>query len=230
MKCRYLLIIPILLFAGCATTSKKLNYDYIYNEELGEIRESIDRGNLTQAIRDLSMLLELDPKNIKTRLLRAIAYQKKENFKNAIEDYKQILKNDPSEERAHYNLGMIYAFKDKNTKLALGHLDHFLNINPEHPNAFHIAKIMCSLDHPRKELTSEDEQIDDFYAKLRLGSALSVKDINLRKNGILKAIQLNSNHPRSYIELAQIYEMEGKYDLAIENYTKALQISPTLGK
>jgi tetratricopeptide (TPR) repeat protein len=78
------------------------------DEDVAEHRESIKYGNLPDAIGELSMLLQMDPKNSDARFLRAVAYQKLEHYSKAIDDYNQILKYDPNHIKAHYNLAQAY--------------------------------------------------------------------------------------------------------------------------
>ncbi|MBI2091886.1 MAG: tetratricopeptide repeat protein [Deltaproteobacteria bacterium] len=77
-------------FIGCYTTGKKTAYHYIVQNEL--------KGEL---------------------FADGVSFQKNGRYNEAIEAYTRLLKDYPDESKAHYNLGMIYAYKVVNNKLAL---------------------------------------------------------------------------------------------------------------
>lgn len=218
-------ILIIFSLAACATTGKKTEYQNMFGDEISEIRDSVRRGSLEQSVRDLSMLLEMDPKNSDARFLRAVAYQKRNQFELAVEDYQKILKIGRNDSRAHYNLGMLYAFKTNDKKSALKHFDAFLTLEPRHQNAFEVAKIMCSLDRRH-----EGEKSNEVFSEWGIKQAGSETNSEARKNMIEGAIKLAPTRSAPYLAMAESLETEGKIDEAIKYYEQALEASPTLSE
>lgn len=115
-------------------------------EESRDAKHLLERGNVPQAIEELTTLLQLDPANPELLLMRGVAYQKASQWENAIRDYRQLLKKNPNSEPTLYNLGMIYAFQLQEPEKALQSFDRFLSLKPHHPKAAKVAQIMVSLD------------------------------------------------------------------------------------
>lgn len=229
-----LIILSAVSAISCATSAKRSGSRHIIQEELLQIRESVNRGGLAQAVRDLSMLLEMDPKNKEARFLRAVAYQKRGQYKKAIHDYNLLLKYHPHHHKAHYNLAMIYAFKTYDKETSLKHFDHFLTLEPNHPQAFSVAKIMCALDRESGAKKTRDvspgKQIDRFFAKQGLREAMEEADPGKRKEMLLEVVRLDPRRPQAYFILAQISEQEGKDSEATKYYKQALEHSPTFAQ
>ncbi|MBI4211093.1 MAG: tetratricopeptide repeat protein [Deltaproteobacteria bacterium] len=148
--CGKMLTVFLMLLSACATHGR-FQLDATMSDELSETRESISQGSTTQAIRDLTMMLELDPRHEEALFLRALASQKKEAYAEALADYRQLLTANPKYLKAHFNAGMILAFHLHDTVAALEHFDAFLTIDPTHAKAPEVAGIMCSLD-PKAEI------------------------------------------------------------------------------
>lgn len=236
MKIAFALLITLSAIStiSCATSAKRLGSEHIIQEELFQIRESVNRGSLAQAVRDLGMLLEMDPKNKDARFLRAVAYQKRGQHEKAIDDYNLLIKYYPDHHKAHYNLAMIYAFKTYDKETALKHFDRFLTLEPKHPKAFSVAKIMCALDRPSRAPKTKDvspgQQIDRFFANQGLKEAMEEADPGKRKKMLLEIVRLDPHRPQAYFILAQICEQEGKDSEATKYYKQALEHSPTFAQ
>jgi len=226
-----LLAILILSLAGCATTGSG-RFRNLFEEDLAQHRESIKFGNLPEAIAELSMLLEMDPKNAEARFLRAVAYQKLEHYSKAIEDYMQILQYDPNHSRAHYNIGMILAFKTYDKSEALKHFDRFISLNPKDPKTFTVAKTMLALDEPsvKDEPTNLNQIVEDALASQGLIRAEDERDIDKRKNMISDAIRASPQSARLHFAMGKTLEQEGKYEYAVKSYKTALELKPTYGE
>lgn len=226
---RIIIFFVVFAVAGCATSGKK--FRYVFQDEISQMRESVNRGSLEQAIRDLSMLLEMDPANKDARYLRAVAYQKKGQDEKAAQDYLLLLEHHPDDSKSQYNLAMIYAFKLTDKKAALRYFDNFLTLEPRHPEAFNTAKIMCTLDRSyqtlRADSISDSRRIDLFYADWGLKSALEEKNLEKRKKMILGAVDLDPSQPEPYFAMAKTSEEEGNYTDAIKYYKKAIEAGPT---
>lgn len=221
-------IITVLILAAlssCATTGS-ISRGRIFDEEMSEIKESISDGNIDQAVRDLSMLLDISPKNEEARMLRATAYQKREFFDRAIHDYIILLEQNPANAKAHYNLGMIYAFQKNDRAASLKHLDEFLSLEPRHQKALSVAAVMKRIDGQNQDPTSSLETQQANMKKL----FSQVSDPQRQKDVLFTSIKLRPDLGLAYLELGKILEQEGSPDEAAQKYEKAALLSPTLGE
>lgn len=234
MKNFFPLLITLLAIScvSCATSAKRSGYRHIIQEELSQIREAVNRGSLVQAVRDLSMLLEMDPENRDARFLRAVAYQKRGQYEKATRDYNLLLKYHPHHHKAHYNLAMIYAFKTYDKGAALKHFDRFLTLEPKHPKAFSVAKIMCALERSARgsETDSEEKRIDKFFADQELKEAMEEEDMGKKKRMLLEIMRMDPHRPEPYFIMARMLEQERKYGEATKYYEQALERSPTFAQ
>lgn len=193
---------------------------HAFREEVEEGRKLLQTGHYREAVDELSMLLEMDPGNEEARLGRAAAFQHLQAFEQAMEDYEKVLKKNPDSAKAHYNLGMIYAYKLNDPARALDHFDRFLSADPQSPRAFAAAKIMCSID---------PDDSDDPSLKESIRQAMEERDSD-KKREILR--EVSKNYPASPLPvylIAKSYEYDGSRDEAIRAYKEALEIRPTCG-
>ncbi len=217
MKRTGLLILCLLMF-GCAHGGGPA-LKWAFDDELQEAKKMIQSGNRRQAVDELSMLLEMNPKNHEARLLRAMAYQNLDEFDLAIQDYEAILKADPKAAKAHYNLGMIYAFQRSDPARALAHFDQFLSCEPDHPRGVEVAKIMTAIDRRGdREGPTHPELMQQATAAVEPG----------KKREILREwAGLDPLSPVPLYLIGKTFEYEGREEDAIRSYQEALQCRPT---
>ena len=207
------------LASGCASLGGSAVVHRAFREDMQEGNKLVQTGHYRQAVDELSMLLEMDPRNEEARLVRAVAYQALEELPLAIEDYETVLKGNPDSAKAHYNLGMIYAFKLDDPRRALGHFDRFLSLEPDHPKAFAVAKIMCSVDN---SAGTGDPVLDEALQR-----AGQIPNLEERKSRIGDLARESPGSPLPHLLLGKTYEFEGEGDQAIESYRTAIEIQPT---
>lgn len=211
----------LLLISGCASMGQPSSLRHAFREEVGEGRKLLQTGHYREAVDELSMLLEMDSDNGEALLARAAAYQHLEAFEPAVQDYERVLKKDPDSAKAHYNLGMIYAYKLNDPARALDHFDRFLTADPRSPRAFSAAKIMCSID---SEDSSEDSALKEDVRR-----ALEERDPDKKREVLREVSKKYAASPLPLYLIAKSYEFEGKRDEAIRAYKQALAIRPTCG-
>lgn len=216
-----LLSLFLLSLASCASTGSHM-IQQAYHDEINTNEKLIQDGHGRQAIEELGMLLQMDPKNYRARFLRALALQKTEKFPEAITEYEELLRDKPDHEKAHFNLGMIHAYYSHEKDRALFHLNEFLMLQPTHEKAFSVAKIMCSLDEERKK---------DFEANTALQTEiqeiLSIQEIKTRRIRLQNLLGRFPESPALLLLIGQSHEMEGNLSEASEYYREALKQSPT---
>src|SRR3989338_3374773 len=101
-----LILLFIFWFFSCAGL-RSSTMRQAFSDDLQESRRLISAGYFRQAVEELSMLLELDPKNEEALFLKAYAFQQLEEFEKAARDYEVLLTRRPDLPKARYNLGMI---------------------------------------------------------------------------------------------------------------------------
>lgn len=215
-------ILLILIFLNCCAAGQRAAFRPAYEEDLQSAKRLIQNGQRRQAIDELSMLIEMNPKDEKPRFLRALAYQGLEEYTLAIEDYEKILEKKQDHAKAHYNLGMIYAFKLNDSKKALEHLDEFLSLEPAHPESYSVAKIICSLDSPS---FSQDKTSSDPLSSLEKIYETADRDERIKK--LQEVASHTSDSPLPHYFLAKSLEEAGEEGEAIHSYRKAIEIRPS---
>lgn len=133
---KFIFMAFFLPFIGCYTTGKKTAYHYIVQNEL--------KGEL---------------------FADGVSFQKNGRYNEAIEAYTRLLKDYPDESKAHYNLGMIYAYKVVNNKLALMYFDKFLSLDSENPKAADVAEIMCILQSSSPAAPAAEKSAGKIFAE-----------------------------------------------------------------
>ncbi len=133
------------IFSSCATIQSPV-LRQAFEDDLQEVRHLISSGQLKQAVEELTMLLNVSPKSEEVLSLRANVFQQLNEYDRAIIDDEKVLLINPRSAKAHYNLGMIYAYKLHDSQQALRHFDQFLSLAPSHEKSFQVVKVMCSLD------------------------------------------------------------------------------------
>ncbi len=216
---RILLIIFLtMLTAGCATMRPTV-LNRAFHEEVEATRQLMASGHLKQAVEELTLLIDMDPKNVEARTLRGVAYQQLEEFGLAIKDFEAVIQTDPSSSKAYYNLGMIFAYKLYDLPKALEYFDRFLSLAPDHNRAFSVAKIMRSLDASRG---ASSNVLPDL-----LKEAEGVADLGERRRRLSEISKLDPASPLPDYSMGQCYEAEGKESEAIKSYQEALHKGPT---
>lgn len=137
----------------------------MFRDEVAQIRQSIQVGNLSQAVEDAGMLIEIAPKNEDAWLLRGIALQKMSRFEDAARDFERALELDPGLAKAHYNLGMIYAFKLADARRAYDHFDAYVALEPNGQGASGAREIMRGLVAKIEQSVPKEQRIDFYFER-----------------------------------------------------------------
>lgn len=167
------------------------------------------QNQYNQAIERFEKVLKANPdhKAAKNNLLVCLLelankYNIEKQFNRALICYEQILKLDPDRVDVLYNQGVL--LKEKEFQKALKSFEKVLEINP----GFEKARQNIAIIYNNKGIDS----LDSNY--------------QLAGEYFQKSIENNSKNANSYSSLGDSYYKQGRYDLAIENYNKALELSP----
>lgn len=126
-----------------------------------------------------------------------LSYYERNDIKNAISEFREAVKLNPSNSNIHYSLGTSF-LSIGNYVESINSLESSVQYNPNNPDAFYNLGIA--------------------YYRTRQYN----KSINAFKN----AIALNPNDIDYYINLGVIFRIIGKYPEAIIEYQKALFLNP----
>jgi len=153
-----------------------------------------------RAIEEFNRAIASDPAFALAHYNLGIAYQRKENYEQAINAFKKCLELNPevsTREVAYYNLGRAYLRLSRNEE-AIGALNQSLRLNSQYPE----IHFYLGVAYRKKELY--DEAIKAFKQSLKLKPDLVEAQINL----------------------GLAYDEKGFHDQAIAAYEEALKLKP----
>jgi len=151
--------------------------------------------------------LELDRDDLSNRHIRASGRENKKDFKGAIEDFSEVLKNDPTDKYSFYYKGLAN-LKLSNFKNAINDFTSAVTMGISEKELFYHRGLA------EMEVDKYYEAIEDFNIYLaehpKALEAFFNRGIAYNKNGnpkfalqdFNKAIDLNPNHERAYFERA----------------------------
>ena len=162
---------------------------------------------------------------------RGIAYDIKGQYDQAIQDYGEVIRRDPSDAVAYNNRGNVYSTKRQYDR-AIRDFDEAIRLKPGYALAYYNR----GLAHGNKR--QFDRAIQDYSETIRLnprfasaynnrGAAYSRKDQYDR--AILdydEAIRLNPRNARAYNNRGSAYDDKGQYDHAIRDFGEAIRLNP----
>jgi len=166
--------------------------------------------------------LEADPSMVSARSKLGYCYTKLERFDDAIREYQEVLKSDPCEQYANYQLGLIYYSRDK--KAALDYFEKHLKCNPAARLSFLAKKKMAWIhtDWGRdfEEAGNESGAIEEFEKAIAIDDNLALPHFKL---GLLYS---KSTPDRARVELTRYLQLEpeGEHADSVKEKLKALKL------
>jgi len=130
-----------------------------------------------------------------------LLYENEGNLARAIEEYKQALTYDPSSPSIHLRLGIDYIWKGEYNK-AIEELELTLKSKPEDTYVRFLLALLYTSQKASKQAIKQYKQI-----------------IQLEPEGF-------KDSPFIFYNLGVIYLRTGKFDLALENFKKAIELRP----
>ena len=178
-----------------------------YNNHVQNGGRNLDNGNYQKAIDFYNKALKIYKKDGAIFYNRAISNYELGNYKEAIEDYKEALNLEDKMRSAitHLNIGNAYKEIEEFDK-ALFHFNKAISIKPN--EGFYYQD--------RGSLSIELEKWDE-----------ALKDYEAAKSKYLKKRETIDEY--FYNDIGYVYFKLGSYDLAIDNYDKAIDINPKEG-
>ncbi len=156
------------------------------------------KNNFDQSIADQNKAIELSPNLADAFQRRAVAHLAKKDIPKTIADLDKALAIDPRHVEALCDRGFLYG-TNKNYSAAIADFDAVLSLDPNHLRA-HLLKGRALISQAKKE-----------EAKALFDKAVEVSPLS-----------------ESYLARAQYRQETKLYAEAIEDYTKAIELSPKL--
>jgi tetratricopeptide (TPR) repeat protein len=154
------------------------------------------QGKYNDAIKHFAMVPNSNPKYPDARYRMGLALMTTNRFNEAITCFYDSLRQNGDSADIHYNLAIALGTQKKYDE-AIEHLSKVLQLNPMYPGAHN--KIGLALQSAG-----------------RLDEAIKYLNEGLKIN----------RDPETYANLGSAYIQAGRYDLAVENLTKALELKP----
>lgn len=175
--------------------------------------------SLKRAIEDYTRVLKLDPKNQLALEKRAWTYCTVGEYKLSVADYDKLIKLNPKSVDFWSNRGWAYEKLGELDK-ALADYDKCIELNPNNEFAKeHRKEVLVEINkNGNKEVKILMEQADSFQKD---------KDYTRAAEYYTQVLSLNPNYQDAYFKRGLTYIYMKKYDLAVADYNKLLELNPT---
>jgi type IV pilus assembly protein PilN len=156
--------------------------------------------------------------------------QQERYYEQAIADYNEIIKNNPEDDMAYMELGVLYR-SQKNFPKAIQQLNFANKLNPNNADVYYYLGLCY------KETNQLEAAIRNFKKYLELNPNVEKIHFELANLYSLKnrtafaiiefenVIRLNSNNSDAYRRLGALYEAQGMYQQSLENYQIAVKLN-----
>ncbi len=181
------------------------------DEILKEIEQDFKQKNYTEISKKIESIENVMPENVILKLKGDIAFILG-NFQDARKNYLKVINKNKNWDTL-FNLALININEQKINE-AINYLE-LININN--------LQLNTSLIYYDKYSSNEKLIID-----INLYLGVLYKSLGKNKNAInsfIKVLKYDPQNELSYANLGDIYFKDGNYDLAIENYNSAIEIS-----
>lgn len=201
-----------------------------YKNYLVLSREFIFKGDTLNAIKTLERALEYVPsEEERISILFEIADLEieNENFNNAKEIYKKILKN-KEEPGAYYGLAMVGEFLKEDEDYSIANYEKAIELDENYDRAhYYLALLYDKIGKKDKAIDHFKDAIDlnpnDYVSLNDLGSLYEgLNEDECAKKCIEKSLDINPDYGRALYNRGVLYKKEGKNDLALNIYYKAI--------
>jgi len=196
-KTYILLLLLLLSFNACGPTRKELKKEAMIHYDLGIIH--LSKGNLPEALKELTSALELYPKEARFHNALGLAYLEKRMYKEAIKEFKEVIRLDPKFTKGHTNLSAVY--------LAEGMWDDAIReANEALSDIFYVTPELAYLNRGQAKYKKGmyQEAVQDFK----------------------RAIEANQRYVQGYLALGRVYMSLERYSDAEDVLTSLLTFSP----
>jgi len=196
---------------------------YLVHRQSGLAR--LNAGDPDAAIRELQKSARQKPDSVDTHEALAEAYFNKRDFENAAAEMKRAIALDPNDERAQYNLGLIYMEQKQPQKAE----DIFTQLLKVHPNSANghagMARVLTYNGHYTEALAEYRRvaEIDSLYPGINYRIGVLEARLNHPDEAIAALLKQRQTWDDVGTEnvLADLYDATGKKDEAEAARAKA---------
>jgi arylsulfatase A-like enzyme/Flp pilus assembly protein TadD len=206
---------------------------YIWYSVLAEI--AMAQRNYPQAIVNLKKVLSFKPDNFQACNDLGIALQFQGKLDEAADYFRRALKINPNLDRLHFNLALILEKQEKQD-LAIISYRHALEINPGFAEAHHNLGIVLAMKGDLEEAVSHYFQsvdiepgLKDTYAKIADKLAQQQENAYMAVRYLRLILQADPESAEIHFKMAVLLAKEGRFDQAIENAEKAIELATSAG-
>ena len=196
----------LLLVVTCLMLVLKLQQERQVNERLTTAMVHAERGRYQDALNDLKVAIQLDPRNAEAHIKAAECHSMLGNYVETVEHYKRALEAKPSA-RYHIYLATYYIYGSAEFDNARAEIAKALALEPDSP------KVHAAMGELETELIRANGGTDYNTAKLHYETA----------------IQKDPKLPQGYLGLGYVYLYEGDADAAIATFRRATEQGPGEG-
>ena len=164
---------------------------------------------------------------------RGNKYYSEKKYDLAIDDYNEVIRLNPNDYMAHYNIALSYQYGKKDLDSAIFHYSEVLQINPKHIKAYYqrgliFSNVWANHFNCEKAIADLNEVIllspEHYEAYVQRGYAYSRVNIEKSILDYTEAIRINPDYVQAYSMRGSAYEGKEEYDNAIMDYSKIISI------
>ncbi len=172
------------------------------------------------------------------RFSRALGYESEMRWSEALSEYVEILKRDPTNAQAHYRLGVVQ-MKVGATADALKSYQEALRLNPNMGEALHALEgyyinhgvALRRSNQPAEAIHAFRQALtynpSSVTAYLELGEEFDrLGQLDEAVTAYRQAIALDSNNSTAHARLAAIYAKQGQQQQAVQEFQEVLRLNP----
>jgi tetratricopeptide (TPR) repeat protein len=190
----------VLLVVTCVMLIRKLQQERQANQRLSRGSELAERGRYEDALNELKMAIQLDPRSAEAHIKAAECYSTLGNYGETVAHYRRALEIKPSAS-CHVQLAMYYIYASQEFDNARGEIKEAIALEPDSPKAY---------------AAMGDLETRAIIAK-------GGTDYHTAKPYYETAIQKDPNQPEGYLGLGYVHLYEGDADAAIVTFGRATE-------
>ncbi|HET7213498.1 MAG TPA: sulfatase-like hydrolase/transferase, partial [Terriglobia bacterium] len=204
-------------------------------EEYGRAVELVSEGRLQQSNAQLEQLLAAYPHLTDLRTSLGWNYQKIDNHAAAAKEFKLVLKEDPLNIIAHYDLGVSY-FRLNQLQDAVKELQATLAIAPYYTQAENLLGTILLQEGKYDEAAQHFHNIlktapDDYGANYDLGAlAILNQQWEQAYQHLQAALRVEPKNPAAHNTMGSYYLRRGDLTSAQEEFAQSIQLDPNFAR